>query len=207
MKRDNLSATLAPEQAAAVPAATPSDTEYMLTLTPQQKQCILAERAVALAQGKEKDAEQGATLRLVEFTLAQQRYAVETCYVREVQHVTSITPIPCTPVFVLGVIGVRGRILSVIDLLAFFDHPQARVSEGGTVIVFGTEELEVGVLVDGILGAHTVSLQDIRSAPAGLSSIRREYLRGVGKEQLLLLDIERLFSDERMLIGADETEI
>src|SRR5262249_10626467 len=156
-----------------------------VTLTPQQKQRILEQRARALAQSTMQDSEQGETLRVVEFALAQQRYAVETSYVREVQHVAKITPIPCTPFFILGVIQVGARFLSVFDLRAFFALPHPRSSQSDTVIVFGDEELEVGVLTDGLIGAHVLPIQAIRSAPAGFSGIRREYLQGIAEEQLL----------------------
>jgi len=178
----------------------------MTTLTPQQKRRILEQRAHALAQSSAQDGEQVETLQIVEFALGSQRYGVETSDVREVQHVAAITPIPCTPSFVLGVINVRGRILSVIDLLDFFYLPATRTSENNAVIILGGEELEVGVLTEGILGARTVPVQEFHAAPSGFSGIHEAYVRGLTKEQLLLLDVERILADKRMLVGADEAE-
>jgi purine-binding chemotaxis protein CheW len=177
-----------------------------IALTPQQKRRILEQRAHALAQSHTQDSEQVETLQIVEFALGSQHYAVETSDVREVQHVTSITPIPCTPSFVLGVINVRGRILSVIDLLDFFYLPPTRASQNDAVIVLGIEELEVGVLTEGILGARAVPVPEFHAIPSGFSGIPDAYVRGLTKEQLLLLDIERILLDKRMLIGADEAE-
>ena len=177
-----------------------------ITLTPQQKRRILEQRAHALAQRNAQDNERVETLQIVEFALGTQRYAVETSDVREVQHVTTITLVPCTPSFVLGVINVRGRILSVLDLLDFFNLPPTRVSQNNAVIVLGGEELEVGVLTEGILGARAVPVQEFHAAPSGFSGIHDAYVQGLTKEQLLLLDVERILSDKRMLVGADETE-
>jgi purine-binding chemotaxis protein CheW len=175
--------------------------------TAAQKQQILEERAAALAHSAEPGQVPSTALRMVEFLLAQQHYAVETRHVREVQQVTNITPIPCTPLFVLGVINVRGRILSVIDLATFFDLPHTPSAESGVVMVLGAEDMEVGVRVDELLGTRLVAEDDLSAATTGHSSIRCEYLQGVAKEQLLLLDVERLLSDNRLLVGADETEI
>ena len=66
--------------------------------------------------------------------------------------------------------------------------------------------MEVGVLTEGILGARTVPVQEFHAAPSGFSGIHDAYMRGLTKEQVLLLDVERILSDKRMLVGADEAE-
>jgi purine-binding chemotaxis protein CheW len=175
-------------------------------LTPERKQQVLQDRARALAQSSVRLGTQEETLRVVEFFLAHERYAVEATCVREVQHVKQLTPLPCTPSFVLGVINVRGRILSVVDLRSFFDLPPGQTSERDTVIVLHTEDRELGVLSDGVIGAHSLPLKSINPVPPGLSGVRREYLRGIADEQLILLDVKRILSDKRMLVGADEVE-
>ena len=92
-------------------------------LPPAEQERILQERAKNLA--REGPADQGARKQLdvVEFLLAYERYAIESHWVREVHPLKEITPLPGTPAFVLGIINVRGRIVSVVDLKAFFDLP------------------------------------------------------------------------------------
>jgi purine-binding chemotaxis protein CheW len=181
--------------------------EDQTVLTPEQKQRILNERARVLARGQTRDGVQEETIRIVEFFLAHECYAVEATFVREVQHVKHLTPLPCTPSFVLGIMNIRGHILSVVDLRVFFDLPQDRLHERDTVIVLRTEEFELGVLTDGVIGARPVSLRSIMPVSPGLSGIRREYLRGISEEHTILLDVERILSDKRMLVGADEVEL
>ena len=83
------------------------------------KKEILKARARALAR------ESGAgtvvqTIEVIEFLLAYERYAMELDHVREVFPLKEITPLPGTPPFVLGIINVRGQIVSVVDLKKFF---------------------------------------------------------------------------------------
>lgn len=178
-----------------------------MVLTSEQKQDILAARARVLANGQAQSGAQEETLRIVEFFLAQECYAVEATFVREVQHVKHLTPLPCTPSFVLGIMNVRGHILSVIDLRTFFDLPQDRPHDRDTVVVLRAGELEVGVLTDGVVGARSVPTRSVKPISPGLSGIRREYLRGISEEHTILLDVERILSDRRMLVGADEVEL
>jgi purine-binding chemotaxis protein CheW len=171
-----------------------------------QKHHILLARAHALAR---EDAQRHAaeeSLIVVEFLLAHERYAVEAVYVREVYQLKQLTPVPCTPSFVLGIINVRGCILSVIDLRGFFDLPQDWAPDQHSVIILRTDELELGVLTDGILGARSIPASAVQASPL-LPGIRAEYLRGVTSEHTVILAAEKILSDKKMIVSADEVEI
>ena len=77
---------------------------------------ILRERALALAAEPGETQTLAQSIEVVEFLLAHERYAVESAYVREVYPLENLTPLPCTPAFVLGIVNLRGEIVSVIDL-------------------------------------------------------------------------------------------
>jgi len=176
-------------------------------LTVAQKQQILQDRARALAREAVQDKMQEEMMRVVEFSLARERYAVEAVFVRGVHRIQQITPIPCTPSFVLGVINVHGRILSVIDLRAFFDLSPASTARRETIVMLRTKELEIGVLVDEVFGSLLLPVKSVKATAPGRSGIRRGYLRGVVDEQLIVLDVERILSDKRMIVGGDEIEL
>src|SRR5262245_12872407 len=72
-------------------------------LTPDAKRTILRARAQALAREPEREETAGETLQVVEFTLAYETYAIELGYVREVYPLKELTPLPCTPAYVLGI--------------------------------------------------------------------------------------------------------
>ena len=88
-----------------------------------EKKRILKARAKALAEEPEK-AEPGEQIEIVEFVLSSEKYGVESRYVREVCPLKEFASVPCTPPFVLGIMNVRGGILSIIDIRKFFDLPE-----------------------------------------------------------------------------------
>jgi purine-binding chemotaxis protein CheW len=90
-----------------------------------EKKQILQARARALAEESKKD-EGAQSVEVVEFLLASERYGIKSDCVREIYPMKQFTPLPCTPSFVLGIISVRGQILSVIDIKKFFDLPEKR---------------------------------------------------------------------------------
>jgi purine-binding chemotaxis protein CheW len=70
-----------------------------------------------------------------------------------------------------------------------------------------TKELEIGVLVDEVFGSLLLPVKSVKATAPGRSGIRRGYLRGVVDEQLIVLDVERILSDKRMIVGGDEIEL
>ena len=102
--------------------------------TPDARE-ILRARARALARPRERAAVAEASLELLEFRLAQESYALETRHVREVYPLRDLTPLPCTPPFVLGIVNVRGRITPVIDIKKFFDLPDKGLTDLHRIIL------------------------------------------------------------------------
>lgn len=162
------------------------------------KQKILHERAIVLAEEPKKEE---SCLEVLEFLLAYEKYGIETTYVKEVYPLTDITPLPGTPSFVMGIIAVRGEILSVIDLKFFFDLPSKGLTDLNKVIILSDERMEFGILADAIVGIHKIALTKIQPALPTLTGIRAEYLRGVTVERLAILDAQKILSDEKIIVN------
>lgn len=96
---------------------------------------ILRARAKALAQPPKDEPEADTLLDVLEFRLAEERYAVEIRHVSEVHPLKELTPLPGTPAFVLGVVNVRGRILPVVDLKKFFELPDEGLTDLHRIIL------------------------------------------------------------------------
>jgi purine-binding chemotaxis protein CheW len=162
---------------------------------------ILRARAKALAQ--EAIAEKGseAQLEVIEFGLAQERYAVETTYVAEICPLDDLTPLPCAPPFIRGLVNVRGRILPVIDLKKFFDLPDQGITDLHRVLLIQTPEMTFGILADTVLGVRVIALEAIQSSLPTLAGIRAEYLRGVTVERLVILDVAKILNDRRIVVN------
>ena len=89
---------------------------------------------------------------MVEFLIASERYGIESHHVREVYPVRDLTVLPCVHPHVLGVINVRGRIVSVVDLKTFFELPEKGLTDLNKAIIVATAQMELGILVDAVVG-------------------------------------------------------
>ena len=161
---------------------------------------ILRARAQALSRRPERAPIVGASLELLEFRLAQERYAVETCFVREVLPLRDLTPLPCTPPFVLGVVNVRGRILPVLDIKKFFDLPDQGLTDLHRIIFVHGHDLELGLLADAVVGTQTLPVDGLQTTLPTLTGIRAEYLKGVTAESLVVLDLDRILTDPKIIV-------
>lgn len=169
---------------------------------PEEKKKILRQRAAALAKEPERLVEEELT-EVIEFLLAHERYAIESSYVREVYPLKDLTPVPCTPSFVLGIINVRGRILSVIDLKKFFNLPDKGLGDLNKVIVLASKDMEFGVLADSITGVRTVSLAGLQKKVPTITGVGEEYLKGVTTDGRIILDARKLISDKAIIVNEE----
>jgi purine-binding chemotaxis protein CheW len=166
---------------------------------PDDAMAILRARARALARPLEEVA---ATplLELLEFRLADERYAVETRHVREVYPLKDLTPLPCTSSFVAGIVNVRGRILPVIDLKKFFDLPPEGLTDLHRIILLEGNDLELGLLADAAVGVRFIPADSVQPALPTLTGIRSEYLKGVTADHLVVLDVARILADPTIVV-------
>ena len=168
--------------------------------SPGETQRILKARALALARKPEPAQAAGERIEVVEFLLAHERYALESQYVREVYPLENLTPLPCTPAFVLGIVNLRGEILSVIDIKKFFELPEKGLTDLNKVIVLQSGSMLFGVLADAILGVRSIARAEIQSSLPTLTGIREDYLTGVTKERVAILDAATLLSDRKLVV-------
>lgn len=161
---------------------------------------ILRARARALAQLPPTLPAAGSQLEILEFRLASERYAVETRHVQEVYPLRELTPLPCTPPFVLGVVNVRGRILPVLDLKKFFELPERGLTDLHRIIRVSGNDLDLGLLADVVVGTRNIAADSLQPSLPTLTGIRQDYLRGVNDERLVVLDLARILSDPKIVV-------
>ena len=165
-----------------------------------EQQRILKARTVALAEKLVENAAEGEQIEIVEFLLADERYAIESAYIGEVYPLKDLTPLPCTPPFVLGVINMRGRIISIINLRIFFEMTNKGLSDLNRVIVLHDGTMEFGILADAIIEARWISRTTLLPSLPTLTEIRADYLMGVTHERLVVLDGCKILSDRKLVV-------
>ncbi len=169
-------------------------------LTAADKSRVLKERAELLAQAITPDDDAAATIQVLEFLLGSERYAVDTSSVREVNVLKEITPVPRTPDFILGVISVRGRICSVVDLGRVFGLPPSEPGPEARAIVMASRTMEFAVRADEVVGMRHISTAALQTSLPTLTGARQKYLRGVTAERVAVLDAQRLLTDDALVV-------
>jgi len=170
------------------------------------KKQLLKARAQKLARDDAKEKPAGESIEVVEFLLAYETYGIESSYVREICSLKELTPVPCTPPFVLGIINVRGQIVSVIDMKIFFDLPEHGLTDLNKVIIVHDEKMEFGILADSILGVRKIRREEIQPPLPTLTGVGAEYLTGVTKEPLVILDMAKILSSKNLVVH-EEIEV
>lgn len=176
--------------------------------TSEKKKEILKARAKTLAREPEKKKAIESCLEVVEFILAGERYGIETEYVRKVYPMKELTPLPCTPTYVLGVTNVHGQTISVIDIKKFIGLPETGITDLNRLIIIYTDTpvlreidgMEFGILADVILGAKSLPLNGIQPLPPTLTGIKEDYIKGITDNRVLILDAERLLTDKNIIV-------
>ncbi len=164
-------------------------------------EAILRKRARELArpvtqlQGGER------RLSLLEFRLGPEAYAIEARHVREVVPTNFLAPLPGVPPFVLGIVSVRGLIWSVMDLRVFFSIPKRGISDHPRAILVEAGGLRWGILADSRL--RMLYVDSLRPPPEVTERIPRNVVRGTTDDLAVVLDLEVLARDPRMIVQED----
>jgi purine-binding chemotaxis protein CheW len=170
-------------------------------VTEEEKKSILKERARQLAKEPEESAPPHFFMEVLSFLLAGERYAIEARFVVETMPLRELTPLPGLPSFILGIVNIRGRILSVMDIKKFFDLPENGLTDLHKLIIVSYRDLEVGIVADSLVGMQTFQQDIMQSSLPTLTGIREKYLAGVTADGTIVLRVERILSDERILVN------
>ena len=138
-------------------------------------------------------------LRWVTFQLDKEMYGVNVMQVREVLRYSDIAPVPGAPAYVLGIINLRGNVVSVIDTRMRFGLPPAEVTDNTRIMIIESERQTVGILVDSVADAVDLNTKDIDDTPNMGTEESAKFICGVcnrNDELLILIDLYKLLSEE-----------
>jgi purine-binding chemotaxis protein CheW len=172
-----------------------------LTPGPEEKRKTLRERARQLTARKPEAASPQARLEIVEFVLGPEHYGIASSHIREIHPLSEFTPLPCTPAFVLGLVNVRGQILSIINLKKLFELPEKGLTDLNNIIIVHSHPMELGILADAIVGTPSIAWEELYPALPTLTGIRADYLQGITRDSLVVLDVDKILADEKILVN------
>src|SRR3984893_320605 len=137
--------------------------------------------------------------QLVVFQLGAELYAVEISRVHEIIRLPTVTRVPRSPSFVEGVINLRGKVISVINLPRRFGLPVTENTRASRIVVVDINDQVIGMVVDGVSEVLRVASSTIEPPSPVVAGIDSEYLQGIAKlpERLvMLLDLDRVLNRE-----------
>lgn len=135
------------------------------------------------------------------FVLGGEEYGLEILKVREIIGLMDITSVPQTPVFIKGVINLRGKVIPVIDLRLKFGMEEAEPTDETCIIVVDIGGSLMGIFVDTVSEVLDVTADQIEPPPSFGSAIDTVFILGMGKikgKVKILLDIEKVLSAEEL---------
>jgi purine-binding chemotaxis protein CheW len=149
----------------------------------------------------EEDEESGGgpLIQFVTFILMDEIYGINVMQVQEVLRITEIAPVPGAPTYVLGIIDLRGNVVTVIDTRTRFGLPTKEVDDASRIIVIESEKQVVGILVDAVAEVVELRETEIDAAPNVGTEESSRYIQGVATQEdslLILVDLNKLLTDE-----------
>ncbi|OOE59850.1 chemotaxis protein CheW [Salinivibrio sp. ML323] len=138
-------------------------------------------------------------LQWVTFQLEEETYGINVMQVREVLRYTEIAPVPGAPDYVLGIINLRGNVVTVIDTRSRFGLASADVTDNTRVIVIEAETQVIGIMVDSVAEVVYLKTSEIDTTPSVGTEESAKFIQGVSNrngELLILVDLNKLLTDE-----------
>lgn len=144
------------------------------------------------------------------FSLDDEIFAIDVVKTREILNLTTITQVPQTPDFMLGVINLRGGVVPVVDMRLKFGMESVDHSVDSCIIVMEVtvddETITVGALVDSVQEVIDLDEAQVEPPPRLGTRLRTEFLRGMGNQDgnfIMILNIDKVFSTEELSLVQD----
>ena len=138
-------------------------------------------------------------LRYVTFRLEEEVYGINVMQVQEVLRVTEIAPVPGAPHYVLGIINLRGNVVTVVDTRERLGLGSKEMEESTRIVIIEADKMVVGILVDAVAEVVDLRTSEIESAPSVGNDESSKYIQRVASrdgELLILVDLNKLLNDE-----------
>ncbi|MBA6223156.1 chemotaxis protein CheW [Colwellia sp. MB02u-18] len=138
-------------------------------------------------------------LQWVTFKLDRETYGVNVMQVQEVLRYTEVAPVPGSPMYVMGIINLRGNVVTVIDTRIRFGLESAEINDNARIVIIEAETQVIGILVDSVAEVVYLKSSEIDVAPNVGNDESAKFIQGVSNrdgELLILVDLNQLLSDE-----------
>jgi purine-binding chemotaxis protein CheW len=137
--------------------------------------------------------------RWVTFRLADETYGINVMQVQEVLRMTDVAPVPGAPHYVMGIINLRGNVVTVLDTRKLLDLATSDITDSSRIMIIESGKVTVGLLVDSVAEVVNIASSDIDPPPSVGNDEGSRYIQGIySTEQqiLILIDLNKLITEE-----------
>ena len=138
-------------------------------------------------------------LQWVTFKLMGETYGINVMQVQEVLRYSEIAPVPGAPSYVLGIINLRGNVVTVIDTRHRFGLAPGEITDNTRIVIIEADKHVVGILVDSVAEVVYLRQSEIETAPNVGNDDSAKFIQGVchkNDELLILIELDKLLTDE-----------
>jgi purine-binding chemotaxis protein CheW len=135
------------------------------------------------------------SFKLATFQVGTVSFGVDILKVQEINKLTEMTRVPQAPGYVLGVMNLRGRIVTVIDLGRKLNLPPTQLSDESRNVIVNSKNEHIGFLVDRIADVVPANWDDVSSAPSNVGGAQGKFFKGVLKTEgglIVILDADEV---------------
>lgn len=153
---------------------------------------------MASASGQQSQAHDDQVLQYVTFRLDDETYGLNVMQIQEVLRYTEIAPVPGAPDYVLGIINLRGNVVTVIDTRCRFGLAEAEVTDSTRIVVMESANQVMGILVDSVAEVVYLKSSEIETAPNVGNEESAKFIQGVCNkdgELIILVEFDKMLSE------------
>lgn len=143
--------------------------------------------------------EKSGVMQLSCFYVGSALCGIDINVIQEMNKQMEMTRVPQAPEFVLGIMNLRGRIVTIIDLGKKLGLAPSKKTENSRIIIVNSREENIGFLVDKITDVVTAKWEDVEPTPSNIKGVKGKYFKGVfkaAKDLVAILDVEDVLADE-----------
>ena len=135
----------------------------------------------------------------VTFQLEHETYGINVMQVQEILRYSEIAAVPGAPDYVLGIINLRGNVVTVIDTRSRFGLMPSEITDNSRIVIIEAEKQVIGILVDSVAEVVYLKKSEMEPAPHVGTEESSQFIQGVTNREdglLILVDLNKLLSED-----------
>ncbi|MBE0500592.1 MAG: purine-binding chemotaxis protein CheW [Desulfuromonadales bacterium] len=164
---------------------------------------MIIENSLTESTKDRSDSETGrSSIQLACFRVGDQMYSLDILRIKEVIRPLRITPVPKAPIFIEGVINLRGVVLPVVDLRKRFEQPVGRADSKTRILICVLSGKMIGLIVDEVVEVKSFTRSEIQQAPRFIKGLDTDYFLGVcqrNDELVMIMNLEKILSTDEKI--------